>query len=325
MNFSIGDRVSFLNEKGGGIIVSIKDKFTVVVSDDDGFTTPYAIKHLVKINVAVVKPEINTVQFPNLAEDDKQIGLVFIPKDNTNLLQCNLDLKVVNNSGSNFYFELYQIENNKLLQFCSGQLADGMTHYVKTINREEIEAFTKIRFQCLFNSAKKMEAIFPLVQELNFKASKFYKESSYTYSKLVSNLALSFVLANTEDLERLKQKSLPDSMELYDKDTVPEEKKSKPNDYLRKDVEIDLHIAEILEDQMGVNPLQLLQIQLNFFKKELDKAIALNYASITFIHGIGKGVLKQAIYAALDKYQGINYYPANFHRYGNGATKVEII
>jgi dsDNA-specific endonuclease/ATPase MutS2 len=69
----------------------------------------------------------------------------------------------------------------------------------------------------------------------------------------------------------------------------------------------------------------MLAIQMNVFRKELEKAIQLNYASVTFIHGIGKGVLKDAIQQELSTYKGIKHYPANFQRYGNGATKVEII
>lgn len=323
MDFKIGDRVSFLNEKGGGIVVSIKDKNTVVVSEDDGFSTPYAVKHLVKVHQSVTAT-IQDLQIPNLTNEVKLIGLLFVPKDNTNLMSSDLDLQLVNNSGCNFYFELFQFEANKMLLFSSAQLADGMTHFVKTIKREEVEAYCNLKFQCLFNSTKKMLPMHPFAQQVNIKASKFYKHTSYTFSPFVANVAYSNVLANAEDIERVKQQPLELSDQLIDKEFNVTEKQSKPNNYLRKDVEVDLHISEILEDQIGVSTMQLLQIQLNLFKKELEKAIHLNYASITFIHGIGKGVLKQAILKELEEYQGIKYYPASFQKYGSGATKVEI-
>ena len=324
MDFKIGDRVSFLNEKGGGVVVAIKDKHTVVVSEDDGFTTPYSIKQLVKVNNSV-GTVAKDIQAPTLTHDLKQIALLFVPKDNTNLMNSDIDIQLVNSSGCNFYFELYQIEANKILLFSSGQLADGMTQLVKSVPRTEIEAFCKLRFQCLFNATKKMEAMHPLVQLVNIKASKFYKETSYTFSTYVNNIALGFTIAAAEDIERLKQQPLELDGEIVNKEFISNEKKSLPNNYLRNDVEIDLHISEILEDQIGMSAMQMLQIQLSVFKKELEKAIQHNYGSITFIHGIGKGVLKDAILKELGAYNGIKFYPANYQKYGNGATKVEII
>lgn len=324
MDFKIGDRVSFLNEKGGGVVVSIKDKNTVVVSEDDGFSTPYATKQLVKVNIAV-RSVVGDVQLPASSSETKQITLLFVPKDNTNLLNSDLDLQLVNNSGINFYFELYYFEGQKTLQFASGQLGEGMTQIVKTIKRDEIEIYTKLRFQCLFNSTRKMDPMHPLVQLVQIKPSRFYKDSSYLFSSLINNLALSNALASAEDIERLRQQSLVSIEPSIDKELSLIGKVSKPNNYLRKEVEVDLHIAEILEDQMGLSAMQLLQIQLNLFKKELEKAIQNNYASVTFIHGIGKGVLKASILKELEDCKGIKFYPASFQRYGNGATKVEIL
>jgi hypothetical protein len=324
MEFKIGDRVSFLNEKGGGVIVSIKDKQTVVVSEDDGFSTPYLIKKLVKVNkpVSVIKEDL---QFPTLGNEAQQISLLFVPKDSNKILDCDFDLQLVNNSGTNFYFELYQFEVDKILLISSGQVAEGMTHLVKSIKREEIEAYCKLKFQCLFNSKKKMNPMQPYHEEVNIKASKFFKTNNFTFSSFVNNMAICIKLADENALSLLKQKNLDINEQFSDKDFVTLERKSIPNHYLRKDEEVDLHISEILENQMGMSAIQLLQIQLNLFKKELEKAIQFNYASITFIHGIGKGVLKESILKELSHYKGIKYYPANFQKYGNGATKVEII
>jgi hypothetical protein len=324
MEFKIGDRVSFLNEKGGGVVVSIKDKQTVVVSEDDGFSTPYLIKQLVKVNkqVSDIKQDL---QFPTSGKEEQQICLLFVPKDSNKILESDFDLQLVNNSGNNFYFELYQFEVDKIMLINSGQLADGMTQLVKTIKRVEVEAYCRLKFQCLFNSNKKMEPMHPYHEEVNIKASKFFKNNSFIFSPFVGNLSFKVQLADENTISFLKQKNLDVNEQLSDKDFLTQEKKSKPNHYLRKEEEVDLHISEILENQMGMSAIQLLQIQLNLFKKEMEKAIQLNYASITFIHGIGKGVLKESILNELSNYKGIKFYPASFQKYGNGATKVEII
>jgi hydroxymethylpyrimidine pyrophosphatase-like HAD family hydrolase len=170
-----------------------------------------------------------------------------------------------------------------------------------------------------------MEPMHALVQHLQIKPSKFYKASSYVFSSSINNLALSCTLAGLEDIERLKQQPLENFEVTFDKESSSQGKVSKPNHYLRKDEEVDLHISEILENQMGMSAMQMLQIQLNLFKKELEKAIQHNYSSITFIHGIGKGVLKESILKELEAYKGIKFYPASYQKYGNGATKVEIL
>jgi hypothetical protein len=324
MDLKVGDRVSFLNEKGGGVVVSIKDKHTVLVSEDDGFTTPYSIKQLVKVH-QLVTSVVQDMQLPVGSSALKQIALLYVPKDNTNIMGSDLDLFLVNHSGVNFYFELYQVEAGKALLFSSGQLSEGMTHLIVSFKRELLEVYTQLRFQCLFNANKKMEPMQPFAQHVSLKANKFYKNTSFSFSPFVSNIALCYLLASEPEIERLKQAPI----ELIDEVTIKEktisEKVSKPHHYHRKEEEVDLHISEILEDQMGVSNMQLLQIQLNTFKKELEKAIQLNYASITFIHGIGKGVLKQAILIELEGYSGIKFYPASFQKYGSGATKVEIL
>lgn len=324
MDIKIGDRVSFLNETGGGIVVSIKDKSTVMVSDDDGFTTPYLIKNLVKLSTPV-NSVMKDHQLPLDSNEQEQISILYVPKDNTQVLQCDLDMYLVNNSGYNIYFELYLFEAQKVLLFSSGQLTDGNSQLIKLIKREEIEMYCKLRFQCLFNSGKKMEVINPLSQFITIKPSKFYKEINYSFSSLVNNAALLYTIAGKEAMERLKQPAI-DLIEVPDdKDVAVSIKKSKANNYLRIDEEVDLHISELLESQIGLTAIQMLQVQLSVFKKELEKAIQLNYASITFIHGIGKGVLKESILNELSSYKGIKYYPASFQKYGNGATKVEII
>jgi len=52
MQFSKGDKVIFLNEKGGGIIKEVNNKITAIVTTNDGFDIPYMINELVLIEKA---------------------------------------------------------------------------------------------------------------------------------------------------------------------------------------------------------------------------------------------------------------------------------
>jgi len=58
MQFSVGDKVSFLNEKGGGIVSIVNNKKMVTVTTTDGFDMPVLINELVLVEKAeVVLPE----------------------------------------------------------------------------------------------------------------------------------------------------------------------------------------------------------------------------------------------------------------------------
>lgn len=324
MEFSIGDKVSFLNEIGGGVVVAIKDKQTVMVSDDDGFTTPYHIRKLVKVNVVSVSP-VEQTSIQHAIESQPLIALVFVPLDLKNPNSSALGIYLINNSGDDFYFELYHVFDDQVFLFSQSQVSDRSIHFIKEIQKSELESFCNLRFQCLFNSSRRMKPRVPFEKHIQIKASKLYKESSFEYSTLIQKLAFSCILASTEEINRTQVISVTDAGYDMLKDSPENIRVSKPHHYLRKEEEIDLHIPEILENQMGLRSSQLLEIQIHLFKSELEKAIQLNYASITFIHGIGKGVLKEAIIKELQQYSGIKHYPASFKKYGHGAIKIEII
>lgn len=88
------------------------------------------------------------------------------------------------------------------------------------------------------------------------------------------------------------------------------------------DVEIDLHIEKITGNYFYMNNAQMLEFQINFFKKQLNKAIKNNIKNIVFIHGKGSGVLKYNIIKELEKYNDVHYSDASFLDYGEGATLV---
>src|SRR5690349_1073878 len=47
MKFKIGDKVSFLNDKGSGMVSNIVNNFRVLVTNEDGFEVPVSIGEIV--------------------------------------------------------------------------------------------------------------------------------------------------------------------------------------------------------------------------------------------------------------------------------------
>ena len=89
-------------------------------------------------------------------------------------------------------------------------------------------------------------------------------------------------------------------------------------------LEVDLHIECLVPEGENVEVGDMLSIQIREFETRLDQAIASNVEEITFIHGIGNGILKGEIQKRLSKHPHIKYFKdARKERFGYGATTVK--
>ncbi len=68
---------------------------------------------------------------------------------------------------------------------------------------------------------------------------------------------------------------------------------------------VDLHIETLLETTLGLSNRDILRVQLSHFKQKMENAIESNVESITFIHGVGEGVLKFELTERLKEYEDI--------------------
>ena len=87
---------------------------------------------------------------------------------------------------------------------------------------------------------------------------------------------------------------------------------------------VDLHIGELLDNIAGLSSHDMFKIQLDYFNKTLNSAIVNDYTKVTYIHGVGNGVLKNAIIKALENFEGVNNRMASMSKFGVGAIDVMI-
>lgn len=87
-------------------------------------------------------------------------------------------------------------------------------------------------------------------------------------------------------------------------------------------LEVDLHAHQLHAEADRMDPYEILNLQLDTAKRQLDFAISKKIQRVVFIHGVGQGVLKAELEYLLKKYSGIKYYEADFRQYGWGATEV---
>ncbi|WDF69696.1 Smr/MutS family protein [Sphingobacterium oryzagri] len=67
--------------------------------------------------------------------------------------------------------------------------------------------------------------------------------------------------------------------------------------------EVDLHAAAFLKNVDRYEADELLAESLELLRESLDAAIYWDYTEIRFVHGKGKGILRQAVYEELAYYK----------------------
>ena len=68
----------------------------------------------------------------------------------------------------------------------------------------------------------------------------------------------------------------------------------------------------------------MLNLQLDTARRQLEFAIKKRIPKIVFIHGVGEGVLRQELETLISRYNNVQFYDADYKTYGLGATEVKI-
>lgn len=119
---------------------------------------------------------------------------------------------------------------------------------------------------------------------------------------------------NPVDIEEvLKEKKLPQK---------PKSVRVKPKERNAPPMEVDLHIEKLVRSTRGMNNYDMLTLQMDTVKRQLNFAMQKRIQKVVFIHGVGEGVLKAELDYLLNQYDNLKFYDANFQKYGLGATEV---
>lgn len=89
-------------------------------------------------------------------------------------------------------------------------------------------------------------------------------------------------------------------------------------------IEIDLHIHELVEHTKNLSNFDMLNIQLNAAKRQINFAKQKKIKRVILIHGVGQGVLKAELETILRRDEEVDFYDADYKTYGLGATEVYI-
>ena len=356
MKYKIGDRVKFLNENGGGVVSKIISPKMVNVAIDDGFEIPVLTADLLKIELDApanspkhmfdedfhvdYKPEEPGIQYesdernvPLLAVSAKGkvepgVYLAFVPQDQKWLITGLIDVYLVNHTDYELLYNVYlKKDDGNLSGFDYGSVAAASMVLLASIEREKIESWCKGLVQVMFHAEEKLPVLSPGNTEFKVKAPRFYKETSYRESSiidgkavLISLLALSSVIplqGNEDKKEEIPAENQVQKAREVKPEVLIDKHRTSPHEAV-----VDLHIGELLDDYSKMENYEILRIQINYFTNCLESAIANDISKVTFIHGVGTGVLKTAMKEILKDYDRVEYREASMKEFGYGAMDV---
>ncbi len=355
MEFRTGDKVKFLNQTGGGIISKIISPSMVKVAIEDGFEIPTMVSELLKLDsteksakfftektlviqqaaedsyddsVEKITPLLNRAGYKKLPEG---IYMAFVPHNQKWLITGLLDIFIVNNTDYQVLYSYFLTEDDGTYTGMDCDvIPDGCKVYLQTIDRNEITSWNKGLLQLLFHTEEPGKVLLPASTNFDIKESRFIKEDNYKDTSLIEGKALYFCI-----LELLKQGSISgrytetkrgshetEVLGAVQYKEIPMIDKHRISPGI---AEIDLHIDELVGDNAKLDTDQILKVQLDYFTRTLESAIANKYYKVIFIHGVGNGTLKSEVKFLLDAYEGLTYTQASQKNYGVGAIEVNIL
>lgn len=102
----------------------------------------------------------------------------------------------------------------------------------------------------------------------------------------------------------------------------PKSKRIKPKERSAPPMEVDLHIEKLVNSFKGMSNHDILTLQLDTARRQIEFATRKRIQKIVFIHGVGEGILKAELDYLLGRYENLKYYDADYQKYGLGATEV---
>lgn len=99
----------------------------------------------------------------------------------------------------------------------------------------------------------------------------------------------------------------------------------KPKERNAPKFEVDLHIHHLTKSSRGMTNFDMLNLQLDTARGQLEFAMRKRIPKIVFIHGVGEGVLRQELETLFGRYNNVQFYDADYKVYGLGATEVRIL
>lgn len=357
MTPKVGDTVRFLNSVGGGRVTRIDGQIAYV--DEDGFETPALLRECVVVAsgnsfyesatrksapkeeakaAPAPAPKPSVAELPPAQETPEgeklNIVLGFEPADIKRLSDTSFDAVIVNDSNFCLYLTVATRSRDDAewtLRF-AGLIEPAIQETLFEVTREMLPEIDRISIQALpFKKGRAFSRKAAIDFEARIDSTKFarlhcFNPNPYFDGQVIAldivkdDLAQAEVKVSPEDVRRsLAQKQREDS---HPAKAQKVSKSSKPTGNI---IEVDLHAEALLDTLAGLSKADILNYQIDTFRRVMDENLRNPGQKIVFIHGKGEGVLRSALMKELNhRYKGHDVADASFREYGFGATQVTI-
>lgn len=335
-------------------MAGFQGKDIVLVEDEDGFQVPmrtsdvvvigeenYDTQHVVEVKQqskqAASKeeePADRPVTFKALPEERKggehlSAYMAFVPMDLKELTQTRFEAYFVNDSNYYMRFTYLSSAGSSWQLRTTAEVEPNTKLYLEEFGREDLNDMERLTVQILPYKREKTFMLKPAVDvQFRLDAVKFYKLHTFQQNDFFEQPALIYTLIeNDKPMKPLVVSADQLKEQMYQQREEPR----KPRPLVtpaRKEGEpvvVDLHADELLETTSGMSATDILNYQLDTFRKVLGEHAKKKGTKIVFIHGKGEGVLRQALINDLRyRFKNYTYQDASFREYGYGATLVTI-
>ncbi|EKU89555.1 hypothetical protein HMPREF9447_02993 [Bacteroides oleiciplenus YIT 12058] len=361
----IGDKVRFLNEIGGGVVTGFRGKDIVLIEDADGFDIPMPMRECVVIDTddynmtrsvpkaapkkveekpvrssishsaqeeteRLSKPQASVYRQPETRGGDiLDVFLAFVPEDIKAVSTTPFESYLVNDSNYYLYYTYLCAEGKAWSVRSHGMVEPNTKFLLEEFEKAELNDREHVAVQFIAFKDSRSFVLKPAVSvEFRIDTVKFYKLHTFQESEFFETPALIYDIVKDDIPTKQVYVSAEELQSALLQKTLVDKPKSQP--IVKRGgqsgiIEIDLHIAELLDDTHGMSNSEILNYQLDKFREVLEQYKNKREQRIVFIHGKGDGVLRKALLDELKrKYSAFRHQDASFQEYGFGATMVTV-
>lgn len=332
MNVRIGDIVRFISEKLEGKVTGIIDNNTVnVFCNEYGFEIPASINDLVVIhsdsapaskqNVSPAGKQKNVVM-----QSADTLYLAFVPENFNNLTDSRFDIYLVNDTTQTSLYSISFHDGEKHTGIAAGNSNPDTTYLIGNYSLKELDNIKAIHVQAIFYQ----KGVHPLKNAIDTQIKitpvNLCKTGAYKHTRWFDTITLLRPLDKESIVKEEGLDNIPEQfLEKAAPKTEDKQQKRPQKQMVGNILEVDLHIDQLLETTHGMDNKDMLDYQMDTFRKTLEEYKLRRGMKIVFIHGKGDGILRQRILWELQtKYKRFNHQDASFKQYGYGATMVTI-
>ncbi len=333
MKYQPGDKIIVLLTEEEGTVLEIMNENMVLIevkgvkfpAYTDQVDFPYFKMFSQKRKEKKAKVFIDQVQKEKAGpkqKDGKGIILTFMPVFSKDIFDDEivekLKLYLVNQDtiAYNFNYNLFIAGASDFeLKNCIEPLSDFYLHDVKF---EDLSDSPRFEFEFSLKEPDKNKAPY-FETSLKLKAKQLFKKIEEIQQKNepgFSYLLLDEYPDKTEE-EKVDVSRLGNAgFRIYDATKI------RHNLQPARSV-VDLHIEKLTDDWEHLGSFEILTIQLAAFEKYYELAVAHNLPSLTVIHGVGVGKLRDEIHEILKQKKEVkSIVKGDSHLYGDGATEI---